>query len=255
MKKKTFFYILLLLLFAGKISMVDSCRSSRVNTSYQADTLYTNPDGKGDLIEINFRKGTEHNHPLMAIWIEDTAGNYTQTVYVAKSIAKGIFEFGDKSAGKWQPGSLRRPAALPVWSHSRGVQEDDGLFIPKEETAIPDAYTGPTPQSNFVLYARTDNTLPDQFYVYFEINQSWDWNEYWTNTKYIEDEEYKTSSQPALVYRVLFDKNVTNSKPVYLKLIGHSHYSGQDGTIYTDTNTITTAQKITESVSVRISEH
>jgi hypothetical protein len=196
-------------------------------------------------------RGPEHNHPLMAVWIEDTAGNYIQTLYVAESIAKGVFGYGDKSTGKWLPGPIRRPAALPVWSHSRGVMENDGLYIPTRETPIPDAYTGPTPPAHFVLLARTDKELPEKFYVLFEINQTWDWNKYWTNNKYPDDEEYKTSCQPALVYRGLISKAVKDT-PVRLELIGHSHYSGENGEVYPDLSTITTARDITELISVRM---
>ena len=38
-----------------------------------------------------------------------------------------------------------------------------------------------------------------------EINQNWDWNEYWTNDKYPDDENYKMSCQPALVYEAVID--------------------------------------------------
>jgi hypothetical protein len=64
-----------------------------------------------------------------------------------------------------------------------------------------------------------------------EINQPWDWNEYWTNTKYPDDEEYKTSCQPALVYRAIV--NLDNAEKTYpMKVIGHSHYSGKTGELF-----------------------
>jgi hypothetical protein len=218
---------------------------------YSSDTLSVNQSGTGEWLEITFLRGSEHNHPLMAVWIEDTHGNYIQTLYVAESIAKGVFGHGDKSSGKWMPGPIRRPAALPVWAHSRGVMEEDSLFIPTQATAIPDAYTGPTPPAHFVLMARADKELPDAFNVFFEINQTWDWNEYWTNNKFPEDRDYETSAQPALVYKAYLQKTEQKSK-IKLQLIGHSHYSGRDGEIYSDINSITTARDITESVTVEI---
>lgn len=227
-----------------------SCRSSRIALNNFADTVYTNKEGAGELIEILFRMGSEHNHPLMAIWIEDTNGAYIQTLYVAESIAKGVFGYGDNSTGKWLPGPIRRPAALPVWAYSRGVKETDGLYIPTQETPIPDAYTGPTPPGNFNLLAKTDRDLPERFFIFFEINQTWDWNEYWTNNKF-PDDEYKTSCQPALVYRAVLEKNQKNSSTDF-ELIGHSHFNGKDGEIYPDISTITTAKNITENLSVRI---
>jgi len=187
----------------------------------------------------------------MAVWIEDIDGNFIQTLYVAESIAKGVFGHGDKSTGKWMPGAIRRPAALPVWSHKRGVQEKDGLYVPTQETALADAYTGATPPADFLLRTRTDTKLPESFYVYFEINQTWDWNEYWTNNKYPNNDEYKTSCQPALVYRARLS-HADTGKQIPLELIGHSHYAGEDGSITEDLNTITTAKEIAEEVSVRV---
>jgi len=209
-------------------------------------------NGKGNLIELTFRRGAEYNHPIMAVWVEDIEGNYIQTLYIAKSIAKEEFEHADNSSGKWMPGPLRIPASLPVWAHSRGVLEEDSLYVPTKETAIPDAYTGPTPPAHFVLFARTDKPLPEQFYLFFEINQTWDWNEYWTNNKFPDDIDYKTSAQPALVYNVLYDQNKDTDRTLSLKLVGHSHYSGKDGIIYNDLHSITTAKNITESVTVKI---
>jgi hypothetical protein len=187
----------------------------------------------------------------MAIWIEDEEGNFLQTLFVAESIGKGMFGHGDKSTGKWLPGPIRRPAALPVWAHRRGVQEEDGLYVPTQDTPVPDAYTGATPPAHFNLFARTDKPLPETFTVYFEINQTWDWNEYWTNNKYPDDQEYKTSCQPALVYSVSLsseDKGI--EKP--MELIGHSSYNGSDGELTMDLSTITTAKDISRGIQVRL---
>lgn len=238
-------------LFIGASITYYSCRSTRVPTTYATDTIYTNQNGKGEWLEIRFLRGPEHNHPLMAVWIEDTNGVYLQTLYVAESIAKGFFGHGDKTKGKWLPGPIRRPAALPVWAHRRGVMEADSSFIPMHATAIPDAYTGPTPPAHFVLLAKTDSKLPEAFTILFEINQPWDWNEFWTNNKFPDDEEYKNSCQPALVYRAFINRDQKHSL-VEFELIGHSHYSGKDGEVYPDVSTITTAKNITENVSARI---
>ncbi|MBN1186335.1 MAG: hypothetical protein JXB49_28925 [Bacteroidales bacterium] len=213
------------------------------------DTLYTNAEVSGFEIIIDFKKGISHNYPLMAIWTEDTSGNYLQTLYVAESIAKGVFNYGQTKSGKWMPGEIRRPASLPYWAHKRGVKEADGLYIPTPQTALPDAITGATPQTNFLLKSFIKPETPKQFYVLFEINQTWDWNEYWTNNKYPDDDEYKTSCQPALVYSAKIDlsKRPVNS---IMKPIGHSHYSGNDGTLTTDLSTLTTALHIAEEIRV-----
>ncbi len=64
------------------------------------------------------------------------------------------------------------------------------------------------------------------------------------------DKEYKTSSQPALVYAADIDTNTTAE--VEMKPIGHSHYSGKDGSLTTDLSTITTALKIAKHISVKL---
>jgi len=93
--------------------------------------------------------------------------------------------------------------------------------------------------------------LKGKYKIMLELNQCWDWNEYWTNDKYPTDVEYKTSSQPALVYEVDIDTNHLKSQ-YDMKPIGHSHYSGADGSLDPDLSTITTALKIAKKITVTI---
>ena len=236
--------ILVIILLAG------GCKSSQVPEAEVPETISSNPAGTGPALQVEFIRGKAHNHPLMAIWVEDKEGKYIQTLFVAESIGKGIFQHGDATSGKWLPGPIRRPAALPVWSHSRGVTETDGLFIPTPENAMPDAYTGATPQISFTLNTRLDEAGLDEFNVLFEINQTWDWNEYWTNNKFPEDSVYKTSCQPSLIYKAQVDlQDEVTEYP--MEVIGRGHHSGRDGKIYTDLETMTTALNIARSITVR----
>ncbi len=227
-----------------------SCTTRGTIANYQVDTIYTNQNLSGVPLDIVFEKGHAHNHPLMAVWVTDTHNNYIETLFIAESIGKGVFQHGDESKGKWMPGEVRRPAALPVWSHSRGVKEKDGLFIPLKDTPMPDAITGATPPGNFILKTKISENILKYIYLYLEINQSWDWNEYWTNNKYPEDADYKSSCQPALVYKAKIDLN-SNEGKTELKLIGHAHHSGKDGIINPNLETISTAKNITGIVFVR----
>ncbi len=218
------------------------------------EELVSTLDIAGFPLEVLFISGKEHNHPLMAIWIEDMDSNYIQTLYVSESIGKGVFRHGDPSGGKWMPGPVRRPAALPYWGHQRGIKADDGYFIPTTDCPVPDAITGPTPKGNFILTTHTPGKDLRQFRLLFEINQSWNWNEYWTNNKFPGDMHYMTSSQPALVYEATIDLH-GGQKEYVLYPIGHSHWSGQNGNLYKDLSTITTALEISESIKVRIPEN
>lgn len=213
--------------------------------------LETNLQASGLKIEIKFQEGPEIYYPLLAIWIEDLNGNYIQTLYVAESIAKGVFTYGKVKDNRWVRESKRRPAALPYWGHKWGVKAEDGYYLPTPENPIADAYTGATPSGDFVLKSKTDQEIPEKFKILLEINQSWDWNEYWTNNKFPDDEDYKTSSQPALVYAVEVDLNKQLDQ-YKMEVIGHSHYSGKDGKLYTNLSTITTALDIVDHIIVEI---
>jgi len=226
------------------------CKTSRIPEEEIPEKITSNKSGEGPRLQLEFVRGTAHNHPLMAVWVEDTEGNYVQTLFVAESLGKGIFQHGDATSGKWLPADIRRPAALPVWSHSRGVIEPDGLFVPTPENAVADAYTGATPLISFILDTRLDKPGLRKFYVLFEINQTWDWNEYWTNNKYPDDNVYKTSCQPSLIYRALVDLD-DGINEYEMKLIGRGHHSGKNGEIYTDLETMTTALNITRSLVIR----
>jgi hypothetical protein len=215
------------------------------------EIIKTNPDGLGTEIIINFLKGEMHNHPTLAIWVEDSSGNFIQTLYVSKSIGTSVFQHGTNYTGQWTQGMVRRPAALPYWSHKRGIMADDGLYLPTPDNPVPDAYTGATPLGSFELNTRLDKPGQDIINILLEINQPWDWNEYWTNDKYPEDYEYNTSSQPAVVYQATIDLT-DNPGTVPMKVIGHSHYSGMNGELFEDISTISSALEIAESITVTI---
>lgn len=215
--------------------------------------LETNLNGKGVDIEIQFYKGPEIYYPLMAIWIENMEGEFIQSLYVAKSIAKSHFNYGIVNDNRWESGPKRIPAALPYWGHKRGIRAEDGYYLPTQKKPIADAYTGATPTSDFILKTKSDSLLPNQFRVLFEINQSWDWNEYWTNKKFPDDIHYKTSAQPAVIYAAEIDLE-SNKKEYEMQIIGHSHYSGKTGKLYPDLGTLTSALKIADKIMVRIKE-
>jgi hypothetical protein len=213
--------------------------------------LHTNTGGNGPEITVEFDKGEAFYYPLMAIWIEDSDGRYIQTLYVAKAVATGFFEYASQEGNRWISAHKRAPQTLPYWAHKRGIRASDGLFVPDEKTAVPDAYTGATPVSGFILNSRADAPLPSKFRVLFEINQNWDWNEFWTNDKYPGDQNYLMSCQPAVVYEAVIDADETGGT-YSMEAIGHSHYSGRTGELFSDLSTLTTALKIAGSIRVTI---
>lgn len=204
----------------------------------------------GTSLTLRFEKGKEHNHPLFAVWLADEKGKFIQTLYVSKSIAKGVFEHGSRKTGRWMPGEIQRPASLPYWAHQRGIVNEYGTYLPTPRQPEVDAYTSATPPASFVLNMKTEKPLKGKYKIMLELNQSWDWNETWHNNLFPDDKEYKTSSQPALVYAADIDTNTTVE--VEMKPIGHSHYSGKDGSLTTDLSTITTALRIAKHISVKL---
>ncbi|TFG43477.1 MAG: hypothetical protein E4H43_01655 [Bacteroidia bacterium] len=237
------------------IFLAGACSASSPRTKNQVPEektiLATNTAGKGQEIVVDLTRGESFYYPLFAVWLEDTDGKYIQTLYTAKSVATGIFEYGKQENGKWIKAPKRAPQTLPYWAYKRGIKASDGLFMPDSQTAVPDAYSGATPKTGFVLTSRSDNPLPDKFKVLLEINQNWDWNEYWTNDKYPDDENYKWSCQPALVYEAEID--IQSPKDSYkMNPTGHSHYSGKTGELFPDLSTLTTALKIADLIIVKV---
>jgi hypothetical protein len=242
---RTITILLIGLLFAG-------CASQQ-NISDSKETISTSPKTINTNLEFEITAGKSHNYPSFAIWIEDLDGNYIETLYVTEYFAKGVFGHGELEPGKWknESGEARRPATLPYWSHKRNQKANDGLYAPAPETAVPDALTGATPKGNFVLETGTKMSNDKSYRVLFEVNQPWDSNEYWTNNKFPDDMDYKSSLQPALIYATVVTSNPAE-KEYFLNPIGHAHYSGRDGKLYTDLTTITTAKNIFSKVKVII---
>jgi len=241
---KTIAFIFITILLA-------SCTAQQKMES-NVETIITQPEKINTRLELILTTGKSHNHPSMAVWVEDLEGNYIETLYVTRYFAKGVFGHGEIEQGKWknEPGNVRRPATLPYWSFKRNIKAADGLYAPSPETAVPDALTGATPKAGFTL--KTGSKATDKmFRVLVEVNQPWDSNDFWTNDKYPDDFNYKTSLQPALVYAVTVSPNETG-KPLYLNPIGHSHPSGSTGELFTDITTITTARDIFSKIAVRI---
>ncbi len=228
-----------------------SCTSQQKLDS-KTETITTRPDMVNTKLQFDFTAGKAHNYPTFAIWVEDLEGNYIETLYVTSYIASGTFLHGESQPGKWkkEPGNVRRPAALPYWSHKRNIKAPDGLYTPSPETAVPDALTGATPKAGFTLTSGTKIT-DKMFRVLVEVNQPWDSNDFWTNGKYPDDINYKTSLQPALVYMATVSADNAGQQ-LFLNPIGHSHPSGSTGELFTNLSTITTARDIFSKIAVTV---
>lgn len=246
-------YRLSLFLAVAMLIILGACQTQRPDSKAVEDiSRFTHIYGDdGNKFTVQLVPGKYHNYPTFALWVEDVYGNLIQTVFVTKSIASGYFKYGDAGDGKWLkvPGEAHRPAALPYWLHKRETFGAERTPVPTVASPFPDAYTGATPPARAKIEVGTKETLPDQFRIVLEVNQPWDWNNYWTNDKYPGNLNYRTSAQPSLVYAAnvsLSDGQTT----YYLNPIGHGHYDGSDGKLYTNLGTITSALGIFERIIV-----
>lgn len=241
------------IIVTAALAVLVSCKpsnkslSSDNQVSDSMETIRANISGLGQIIELQMVKGKSHNHPSFVFWMEDTSGNLIQTLFITQSIGKGVFTYGDKSSGKWKPGEVHRPAALPYWAHKAGLLDNNGKQLTVASKTIPDACTGPTPSGSFRLTTATEKLVAEEVVLMFEINQPWDWNTHWHNNLYPDDADYKTSCQPALVYSARLNLSKTGNTAI-LKPIGYSHHSGKDGSLNYDLSSFTTALDIVKEL-------
>lgn len=185
------------------------------------------------------------NPPQIAIWVEDTQGNYLSTVYATSKIA----------TQSWQAaGGNRRKEALPSWCYARGVQYDDGLYLPTKKEPLTDGVSGATPKGSFEVKLSLASALK-QFVVKIEINHSTDFNAAYPKSAQESDANYsggpKGSGQPALVYAAYVDLS-SGEKSFEAGLIGHSSADGSSGELSEDLSGLTTALQIVERVIIYI---
>ena len=210
-------------------------------------------------ISIDLKRSVHYWHPQMAVWTENMDGSYRETLFVTEATAKGVF-FGGRNKSNFKTfdrekspsGEFRRVDALPVWSHSRGVQYEDGMFSPSSKRPLPDAITGATISNDFILNLSMDKQ--SQFVLNLELNVAFDDNEFYSEYDFPQDDVFHNGTgqlgQPSIIYKVHIDMN--DDKEYYLMdLKGHGHHSARDGEIYPDVSSLTTALEIVERIVVK----
>jgi len=225
------------------------------------ETLYTHFEAQGQSLSVDIKAGEYYaapgavvmgvqtnTTPQMAVWVEDTQGNYIDTLYVTKKASNSSYIqslFGGEET--------RRPEALPIWSHARGIQSSDGLMMPSADQPIADAITGATPLWSFDIKTATESAQ-DWVVVKLEVNQSFDYNEVYHKNAFPDDAIYSgtgNSAQPSLVYGAKI--NLKQGAPAYfMTLLGRGHHSGQHGDLITDLSGITTAKQLVKRAIVEV---
>ena len=226
----------------------------KIESSFDYQLIKVNEALSSGTLEIEVKKGSAFSYPLFAIWLEDSVGNYVETLYISRVIASGVFDYGIKEEGEWKPAVKRRPEALPYWSHKRNILAEDGFYVPLTPAADLDGVSGATPTNNFIIETKSENKV-SHYRLLMEVNQSYDWNAFYSEGKFPEDEIYSGSGrvgQPSLVYATdLLDSNQPERYEL-MCLVGHGHHSGRDGGLYLDLSQITTAKEIVDRALVRL---
>lgn len=187
--------------------------------------------------------------PQMAFWTEDSDGNFLETLYVTRALSDSSFQ----SADVFSDEVIRRPEALPVWSHRRGIRYDDGLAVPLPGNQDLDGITAPTPLGHYDLVSRTPED-EGVVRVFMEINRSYDFNAFWHPERFPDDAIYSgsgSSGQPSIVYMAEIDV-AAGERFALLRPLGHGHPSGRDGSLTPDLSGFDTALELVGPVIAEI---
>ncbi len=214
-------------------------------------------------LTIEIRAGKHFWFPQMALWIEDSTGNFVQSLMVTHSTAKGEFiggrtkeNYRSFDSGKGEEifsDQLRRVDALPYWSHARGIRAPDGLYTPLPSDPLPDAITGATPSGSFLI----ESSYPElsKFKLLLEVNVAFDDNRFFSEYDYPDDSLYHSGTgllgQPSVVYEVDIDlEEAENYYVMHYK--GRTFPSGASGELFLNKKGLTTALQIVDLALVKI---
>ena len=162
--------------------------------------------------------------PQFAAWIEDEEGRYMATIAVTSRSAKKNWRSSPKEG---------RPEALPVWNHKQGsIASGD---IDTVSTATPKGSVEANVDQGLLINGNTYN-------VYFEVNHSFDYNDYWTKAN------SDVNGQPSLIYHTQF----IAGQPCHNALVpvGHGSVDGSNGNIISSLDNFTSAQDIVKNVII-----
>lgn len=248
--------------FSSVLELGRNLRKSIAVEEGTYQTITTRIGKIGIPIEIELRRGEHYESdpqplflgltyttvPQVAFWLEDMEGKYLGTLYVTQKISNASFVSTEDYFS-----TVSRPESLPYWAHQRAGGTGNGNVMPVANSNDLDGITGATPLGNYDIRSTVDTNLL-QFKVMMEINRSYDFNDFYTKDKYPKDVIYSgsgSSGQPSVIYTA--EVNLADSQKTYfMKAVGHGHYSGEDGALYTDMEGLDTALQLVKRVTVEI---
>ena len=231
----------------------------------------------GNKLTIDLRKGAYFQWPQYAIWLETLDGEFIQPLYVTEKLANNQFTtkvtrlnpeqvFTSNPQMAEEQGQVifaytsepetanqrMRPESLPVFLHKLAIQTTTGVYVPTGNNSVIDGYTGATLLDHFLLSSRTVKPLPKRYKVRLEINQSFDFNEYYSSNRYPDDLVYSGdgyTAQPSVVYETIIDTTLPQHY-FPMTIVGRGHHSGADGELHLDLENLTTALQLIDRVIV-----
>jgi hypothetical protein len=235
-------------------------------------------NSQGQTLTLELKKGPYFMWPQYAFWLETMEGEFVQPLYVTRKIAtnnfinkvvkkdpdqvfdKHIF-LGEDTLGfdVFEDGlapdtkdTRMRPESVPVFLHQLGLQTDNGFYLPTDSKLVADGFSGATMTDNFIYSIKLSDRLSGQYRVRFEVNHSFDYNEYYSSDRFPNDPIYSGdgyTAQPSVIYQTIIDFG-NPSKLLQMEVVGHGHHSGQNGDVYPDTSKLTTALELVERILV-----
>jgi hypothetical protein len=243
---------------AALLAWGDARRDTGVQKPTTYQTIQLNLEGHGPLLTLDVKAGpwfqfTEptfgfHITPQLAAWTEDEGGRFLETLYVTRDEGRSGYDEGDE-----RHTLSPRPAALPVWAHRIGVTSSDSP-LQARHPPVPDVVSSASPTDNTYLVARTQEA-PAGFFVYLEVNSSFDYNDYYRRDSFPDEVAYSNGgnpAQPSVVYRAWVDPRTTRF--VVMSAVGHGHHAGADGRIDPDLSHLTTALQIIDRIVIEVRE-
>ncbi|WP_143247495.1 hypothetical protein [Agaribacterium haliotis] len=262
----------------GSSMRVQEVDTPTVKQAFTTDVYYTSSEqAAGQKIILDFRHGASYHWPQYAFWLEELEGDFVQALYVSASLANNYFinKVSNKNSAmvfrsdvlgifdevfnlEQDPSTAYqrfRHEALPVFLHKLAVKDKHGRFVSDNSplTGI-DGYSGATAPGHFVYHSQSKQQLSGRYRLRFEVNQSFDFNDYYSSDRFPDDPVYSGSgysAQPSLIYESIVDFDSPQQFYV-MKLVGRGHHSGEHGRVINDLNGMDSALNIVERVIVEL---
>lgn len=176
--------------------------------------------------------------PQIAIWLEEKDGTFLRTLFVTEKTATGKYK---------DP----RPSALPIWMHSRAVDNEEGGLWPTKRKPLTDAETGASPDSSFSLsFPVSEDEITREIILRFEVNNAGDFNDSYHRNVAPASEFYSNdiNGQPSLLFQITLSEKLYGAE-FELSFEGSGDAAGRNGVVNWEAPEVTDAKTILESVS------